>query len=113
MLHRFALLVFVVEATTASTVDVLPWEQQVEEAWRGNTEECDLQDLFNEYSKIFPNYNRNAASHRWSTFVLQRSTQMSRKVFEDYFHGFCPVSGSPINPRDSNRYLHTLPMVGS
>ena len=41
--------------------------------WGGTTG----QDLWNEYSNIFRYGNRNAASHLWATFVLERSWQMT------------------------------------
>merc|ERR1719330_2133875 len=58
-------------------------------------EEVSVQDLHREYYNIFKYGNRNAASHRWSTFLLERSTQMTRERLEMFFTGFCAVSGSP------------------
>lgn len=54
-------------------------------------------ELFSKYNEIFPNGNRNAASHRWATYILERSADMSEKVLRDLFAGFCPVSGSPLS----------------
>jgi len=80
---------------------------QVATPWRGET----VQDLWNEYSNIFKFGNRNAASHLWSTFILERSAQMSAKKLELMFSGFCAVSGSPVRPNDYNRYLLRLETV--
>merc|ERR1711957_902981 len=29
------------------------------------------QDLFDQYGVVFPNGNRNAASHRWATYIIE------------------------------------------
>jgi len=75
--------------------------------WRGTT----VQDLHREYNNIFKHGNRNAASHRWATFLLERSSTMSQAVLETMFSGFCAVSGSPVRPSDYTRYRLTLPTV--
>ena len=80
---------------------------QVATPWHAQT----VQDLWNEYSKIFKYGNRNAASHLWSTFILERSAQMSAQKLELMFSGFCAVSGSPVRPNDYNRYLLRLNTV--
>lgn len=87
--------------------DSMPWTAQVTAPWSGSS----VEDLHNEYGNIFKVGNRNAASHEWATFVLQRSAQMTAARLETLFHGFCPVSGSPVYPRDSNRYRLSLPRV--
>ena len=71
-----------------------------------------IQDLFREYNFIFRHGNRNAASHRWATFLLDRAPQMTMERLEFFFTGFCAVSGSPVRPNDYNRYRLTLPQVG-
>ena len=50
------------------------------------------------YEYIFPNGNRNAASHLWATFVLDRAKQMTAAKLDYFFMSFCPVSGSPVMP---------------
>ena len=72
--------------------------------WTGTTS----QDLWDEYGNIFTLGNRNAASHLWATFVLERSWQMSPDTVVELFGSFCPISGSPVQARDSNRYRVTL-----
>jgi len=81
--------------------------QQVATLWPGTT----VMDLHNEYYNIFPSGNRNAASHLWSRFILERSAQMTRATFETMFAGFCPVSGSPVAPTKQKRYKLTLDKV--
>eukprot|EP00960_Hanusia_phi_P062019 765019-Hanusia_phi.AAC.6 len=73
---------------------------------------CDIkQDLWAEYHNIFRFGNRNAASHLWATFLLERSSQMTMKQLEYMFSGFCAVSGSPVRPSDYNRYMLNLGTV--
>lgn len=69
------------------------------------------EDLWNRYDDIFPNRNRNAASHRWATHVLEHSSMMSNETLETLFGSFCAVSGSPVQPSKSNRWLLALPKV--
>lgn len=70
-----------------------------------------IQVLFREYDFIFRHGNRNAASHLWSTFLLERAPQMSVERLQFFFTGFCAVSGSPVRPSDYNRFRLTLPLV--
>jgi len=82
--------------------------------WRPATAENPaVTDLHNEYHNIFHHGNRNAASHRWATFLLQRSTQMTFDRLIFFFQGFCSVSGSPVRPSDYTRYRVTLPQVNT
>lgn len=76
--------------------------------WSGRT----IGDLRNEYYQIFPHRNRNAASHRWATFLIERSGNMDKATFEHMFTGFCPVSGSPIGaPGPRTLYQMTVPLA--
>lgn len=69
--------------------------------------------LHDRYDSIFPSGNRNAASHRWATYVLERSTNMTDATFRNLFSSFCPVSGSPVSyKKDQKRWKMTLPVVG-
>ncbi|CAK0847647.1 unnamed protein product [Prorocentrum cordatum] len=81
---------------------------QVPDRWAGKT----CPDLHREYRNIFLHGNRNAASHLWSWFLLERSSQMSHQqllfVLLCMFSCFCAVSGSPTRPGDFNRYKLTL-----
>lgn len=80
---------------------------QVVAPWNGDT----VQALHREYPNIFRHGNRNAASHLWTTFLLDRADQMTQERLELMFSGFCAVSGSPVRPNDYNRYSLTLPLV--
>lgn len=80
---------------------------QVKRLWGGHT----VNDLFKEYNNIFRYGNRNAASHLWVRFLLERSMQMTREELVYMFSGFCAVSGSPVRPSDYNRYKLTLDHV--
>lgn len=77
---------------------------QISTPWTGTTH----QDLWDEYSNIFRYGNRNAASHLWSSFLLQRSAQMTPDRLEFLFSGFCAVSGSPVRANNYNRYYLEL-----
>ena len=70
-----------------------------------------VRDLHREYSNIFKFGNRNAASHKWSSFILERSNQFTLEKLKEMFSGFCAVSGSPVQPSDYNRYRLSLPLV--
>lgn len=76
--------------------------------WRGTTAD----DLHREYYTIFGAHgNRNAASHLWSSFVLDRAGALEPEQVRAIFGGFCAVSGSIVRPTDYNRYRLTLPMA--
>ena len=64
-----------------------------------STKECFTKtktELLAQYNNIFPNRNRNAASHRWVHAIVKDSDKMTYKQFVTQFQAFCPVSGSPI-----------------
>jgi len=62
-------------------------------------------DLRNKYWEIFHRYNnRNAASHLWASWILDRSENFSEDKIYELFSGFCPISGSPVRPRAGNLY---------
>lgn len=75
--------------------------------WNGRT----YRDLHHEYQNIFRHGNRNAASHLWTRFILERSHQMTHETLIEMFKGYCAVSGSPVRPSDYNRYKLTLEKV--
>merc|ERR1719487_1028927 len=79
----------------ASIVDASVWEHDAL-----TTENCptNCSELRSEYSKIFPNGNRNAASHLWASRVLKCASVLDHQQIKDLFKCFCPVSGSPITP---------------
>ena len=55
--------------------------------WRDNAEALTLNDLRNEYSTIFRYGNRNAASHRWATFLLDRAAHLALEALLGELHG--------------------------
>ena len=62
-----------------------------------------VNQLHAKYFEIFPRTgNRNAASHLWSSYVLNRASNMKESEIYQLFEGFCPVSGSPIYPSPEN-----------
>jgi len=71
-----------------------------------------VRDLHKEYYNIFKHGNRNAASHLWSAFLLDRSTEMTHEKFVYMSSGYCAVSGSPVSPMDRTRYRLNLDKVG-
>jgi hypothetical protein len=77
----------------------------------GTGAETTVRDLHREYSNIFKNGNRNAASHHWSTFLLSRAENFDTTKLDELFSGYCAVSGSPVNPSQFNRYGLTLRAV--
>lgn len=74
-------------------------------------QQATVQDLHREYSNVFKYGNRNAASHLWAAFLLDRAHTMTTERLELMFSGFCAVSGSPVRPSDYTRYRLTLPLV--
>jgi len=101
-------------ATAVAAGASYAWEDQVDAAWAGATVAgfaAAREALHSKYSVIFPHGNRNAASHRWSTYILQYSSQMAPDRFEFLFSAFCAVSGSPIAASDGNRFTQTLPTL--
>ena len=72
--------------------------QEIVPQWSGTT----IHDLHNEYSNIFKYGNRNAAAHRWASFILDHANSMNMETLKILFSGFCAVSGSPVRPRFFN-----------
>jgi len=71
-----------------------------------------VQELHKEYYNIFKHGNRNAASHLWSKFLLDRSEELTHEKFTFLMSGYCAVSGSPVTPADRTRFRLNLDMVG-
>jgi len=80
--------------------------------WNGANDGATVQELHREYYNIFKYGNRNAASHKWTKFLLDRSDQMTADKLTYMFSGFCAVSGSPTGPGDRTRYRLNLDKVG-
>jgi len=61
-----------------------------------------VNELHSKYYQIFSTSgNRNAASHLWASYIIDRSSSMNREEILNLFGGFCPVSGSPVSPTPS------------
>jgi len=102
MMYSFLLMIFAFASSQEEDVKVsIPWN--------GKT----IADLRSQYYNIFPNRNRNAASHRWATFLIERAKSLERTTFEEMFGGFCPVSGSPVTPSARTLWKMTLPWAGT
>ena len=71
-----------------------------------------VEDLHREYYNIFKYGNRNAASHLWATFLLDRAYLMTENRLSMFFSGFCAVGGSSVRPSEYNRYRLTLSKLG-
>merc|ERR1712241_181384 len=68
-----------------------------------------VNQLHGKYYEIFSRaYNRNAASHLWASYIIERSSSMTRAEILNLFGGFCPVSGSPVSP-SPGRIWHREP----
>lgn len=64
-----------------------------------------IDDLHSKYWTIFHRRgNRNAASHLWASWILNRSENFTEDKIHELFSGFCPISGSPVTPRAGNLY---------
>jgi len=62
-----------------------------------------VNQLHRKYYEIFSRaYNRNAASHLWASYILNRAANLTESDIYQLFSGFCPVSGSPVNPSSHN-----------
>jgi len=72
--------------------------------WKGKT----TTDFFDEYYNIFKSRNRNAASHKWAAFLLNRSMSFDDETFVTMFASFCPVSGSIVYRDDYKRWGMTM-----
>ena len=71
-----------------------------------------VDQMHDSFYSIFRTGNRNAASHLWASWILDRATEMDQARLEELFSAFCPISGSPIRaPSAQNRYLYSLPSV--
>lgn len=75
--------------------------------WPGRTPK----DLFEWYGDIFPTQNRNAASHKWASFLLERSQNFDEATFKTLMGSFCAVSGSIVYASDFRRYGLVLDQV--
>ena len=53
-----------------------------------------VDEMHAQYNNIFRTGNRNAASHLWSSWILERAAALSKPNLVALFGAFCPISGS-------------------
>ncbi|EOD33806.1 hypothetical protein EMIHUDRAFT_253036 [Emiliania huxleyi CCMP1516] len=70
-----------------------------------------ITDMRANYSSIFKTGNRNAASHLWASWILDKAADLQPSKIVELFGGFCPISGSPVVPSESNRWEYSLPTL--
>mmetsp|Transcript_23986 Transcript_23986/g.46063 ORF Transcript_23986/g.46063 Transcript_23986/m.46063 type:complete len:352 (-) Transcript_23986:140-1195(-) len=78
---------------------------------KGNNSSIEPDDLRDNYLHIFKSGNRNAASHLWTDFVLQRANSLPEKAVLRAFKFFCAVSGSLLPDDPRTIYKVVLPRV--
>ena len=62
------------------------------------------QDIVNDWYKIFPDQNRNAAGPKFFKYILDKDVTF--KDFEEYNKLYCAVSGSLISPNSSPDFVY-------
>jgi len=62
------------------------------------------QDIVNDWYKIFPDQNRNAAGPKFFKYILDKD--ITFKDFEEYNKLYCAVSGSLISPNSSPDFVY-------
>merc|ERR1711912_230017 len=107
MVSSTAILVCVVATLSVCSVAAQSPVDHSPVPWTGTT----VRDLWGEYGNIFRHGNRNAASHLWSAFLLDRSAGMPLERFNQLMGGYCAVSGSPVTPAERTRYRMSLNTV--
>lgn len=70
-----------------------------------------VDDLAAQYGVIFKTGNRNAASHLWTSYILNRSASMPKEALSTVFRGYCPISGSPLPDVPHTQYRVSMPRV--
>jgi uncharacterized protein (DUF2237 family) len=70
---------------------------------KGCSTVSDARTFIKQYNNIFKTRNRNAASHLWSSYLIERSACLDEASFTNLFEQFCAISGSPLgrNPARS------------
>ena len=62
------------------------------------------ENLVKNWSKIFPDSNRNAAGPRFFKYLIDQD--LTYEEFKEYNKFYCPVSGSLINPGEKPDYIY-------
>ena len=61
------------------------------------------QDIVNDWNKIFPDRNRNAAGPKFFKYIIDKD--ISYEDFVEYNKLYCAVSGSLISPNSVPEYI--------
>ena len=70
-----------------------------------NSEEKNYyKDLVNNWSKIFPDSNRNAAGPKFFKYIIDKD--ITYEDFIEYNKLYCAVSGSLIDPNDTPEFIY-------
>jgi len=113
-MRLFLIQLLLINVALSSSDQVITTNEKKTKPWPPATSSNPaVTDLHAEYHNIFRHGNRNAASHLWASFLIDRSLQMTPDRLNFFFTGFCSISGSPVRPSDYTRYRVTLPMVNS
>ena len=67
------------------------------------------ENLVKNWSKIFPDSNRNAAGPRFFKYLIDQ--ELTYEEFKEYNKFYCPVSGSLINPREKPDYIYVKELI--
>eukprot|EP01047_Picozoa_sp_COSAG01_P064564 COSAG01_NODE_8568_length_2737_cov_4.139121_1_plen_394_part_00 len=70
-----------------------------------------VDDLHRQHRIIFPSGNRNAAAHKWASFLLQHSASLPIDRLVQLAAGYCAVSGAVLHPHPGTRYRMRLQRV--
>ena len=62
------------------------------------------ENLVKNWSKIFPDSNRNSAGPRFFKYLIDQD--LTYEEFKEYNKFYCPVSGSLINPGEKPDYIY-------
>ena len=62
------------------------------------------QDIVNDWNKIFPDKNRNAAGPKFFKYILDK--KITYKDFVEYNKLYCAVSGSLISPNSTPEFVY-------
>ena len=62
------------------------------------------QDIVNDWNKIFPDRNRNAAGPKFFKYIIDKD--ISYEDFVEYNKLYCAVSGSLISPNAVPEYVY-------
>ena len=67
------------------------------------TEKNYYQDIVNDWNKIFPDKNRNAAGPKFFKYIIDK--EITYKDFKEYNKLYCAVSGSLIDPNGEPDFI--------